>query len=145
MDLEARPDTIAHAGGVIGAGFKTDLRDILVEQSEMHVQGSEIGGIFGSLEDSRRIERLHSRVNIYPQYVGAATNGIGGVGGDFKSTITEVNGVHTLSHEGVIVANGYRIGGIFGLIYNHPAATQIRNIYANSVISSAQPVNSEVG
>lgn len=145
MDLETRSNGIAQAGGVIGVGFRTDLRDILVEQSEMHVQGSEIGGVFGSLENSRRIERIHSRVNIYPQYVGASTNGIGGVGGDFKSTITEVNGVNTLSHEGVIVANGYRIGGIFGLIYNHPSTTQIRNIYANSVINSSLGFGGEVG
>ena len=147
--IEVRGSGAGDSGGIIGQGDRVDLIDLQVLESTIETRAGSVGGIFGMLSNSRRVQNLHSRVDILPSYLDANVGGIGGVGSSFSSNELVVDGWQNWSHEGILVATAPGVGGLLGNVgstFNPgPVVRHFNNFYANSAITALGTTPNNVG
>jgi len=139
-EIESRIDSgTADVGAVIGFGGSVNLTDIIVKDGRVEGQADFIGGVFGRLAASTKLN------NIFATGLVSTRNSnsfVGGVGGRVESDSFGNTGFHSISHEGAIITNSLVVGGLFGKV---DTINPFKDFYAVTAIKAFETNGSAVG
>ncbi|MFP5490869.1 MAG: hypothetical protein ACLGG0_05175 [Bacteriovoracia bacterium] len=143
-EVEARSQTLAQVGGVVGYGNRLSLENVKSLRSRVYTEGTRSGGIFGEILDAQKIKNVHSRSIVKYRYSGAMTDYMGGVGGQFSSNTMATNGFQAVSHEGAVVSSGSFVGGLIGSL-GTVTGSSITHFYVVGGVTSTNTGNTDIG
>lgn len=139
-DIEAAdtPGVAADVGGVIGFAGYVNLSNISIKDGRVEGRKQFIGGVFGRYDQGEKLDNIQA-TGLVTNLTGE--NYVGGIGGRVVSNSIAA-GMHSITHEGAIVATGQHIGGLFGGVQSSNA---LSDFYAITAIKSYRDNNGSVG